>query len=604
MAVYRVTLDGGFRSPDNLGEISISFERNEDSGAYFWRKQLSGSMIFSNSATSKDYDYIKTQTDIDICQAVNVKIEQSCAFADWRIIYEGEFNRLDCVFREDSCVVEVTPRPLDAYECILQNWEKKYNILEIANPINLDYENRRDWEFEIDATGSVLPDYGLPLEPQLTLGATFQIACPSPIPDTINYFLYARIVAVTRCVGGQPQQPPAAASPWTLLTNNCGVDGTAKWWRRPMMGVDYSAPLGFVDTCTPPPFPPTFCTPSTPPTSPFILIASGVQFNNCAADFYLLTSGFFPQAVLENGRLLVEVVEFLIQKDCPTLSLRSTFFENITNPVTGNPNTAFEAVLYQKSDIVRAGITTEVATLAELSLKALLEDLNRMFNVWWFIDESTNELVIEHISDVIGGVGTDLTTLDGGKWAKNRNTVSFDKIEVPVREEFEWRAQALDVDFVGYDIEYDSTCTSDRVINTKTEELETELTRIFQNEEEDLNGFVLISPASIVSYDTNAEDGVISQVFVPNVPFSWTALHRDYFTFYRYLPSGDLNDVATVFDSTRPIKKQENLTFPICCLDDYDPADLIRTEIGDGVLDSAEYNLSQQQIDVTIKFEL
>jgi len=80
-------------------------------------------------------------------------------------------------------------------------------------------------------------------------------------------------------------------------------------------------------------------------------------------------------------------------------------------------------------------------------------------------------------------------------------------------------------------------------------------------------------------------------------------LHRDYFLDYRYLNNGTLNGVATVFNSTRPIKRQEGLVFPVPCLNDFNPLELIKTSVGQGRLESATYNLSSQLFNVVIKFE-
>lgn len=605
MAIYRVLVDGTERAPENLGEIGIGFERIEESGAYFWRGQLSGSLIFKNQgpALEKHFDYIKQQTDIDICQVVAIEIKQKCGFSDERTIFTGEINRMDCAFLLDSCSVECEVRPTDEYDCVLRNWEKEYNILDITNRIDLEFQNKQNWEFKTEPIFADEAGYGFPLQPQSAFAPLYTLTCPTPpLTPPLDLWLYGRIIVTVRCVGGIAEPPPPAPSAWTLLTDNCATDGSAIWWRKPVVSIDYGPPIPIVLSCTSV-APPPFCTPPAPTTN-VIPIELGLIQGDCVHDLYIDLNSFWPVVSLRNGRVLDEVVEFLLQQDCPTLSLKSDFFEAITNPVTALPSTTQFAILFQKSDIVRAGVSTEVANLANLSLKELLADLNRIFNVWWYIDTATNELVLEHITDVVGGVGVDLTTLDGGKWAKNRNTISWDKIEVPVREQFNWRSPALQIDFTGLPINYDSTCTSDRVIATKTEQIETEVARIFQNEEESLQGFVLCSSAALNQFDVLAEDGEITGVFQPNAPFSWANLHRDYFKDYRYLPSGTLNGVVTAFNSTRPIKKQENLTFPICCLDDFNASELIKSEIGDGVLGDAEYNLSQQMIEVTIKFEV
>jgi hypothetical protein len=68
--MYIVYVDAVERTPVNMGSLSINFEKNEDNGALFFRKNLSDSLIFSNA----DYEYFAAISDI--CQEITISIDQ------------------------------------------------------------------------------------------------------------------------------------------------------------------------------------------------------------------------------------------------------------------------------------------------------------------------------------------------------------------------------------------------------------------------------------------------------------------------------------------------------------------------------------------------
>ena len=63
---------------------------------------------------------------------------------------------------------------------------------------------------------------------------------------------------------------------------------------------------------------------------------------------------------------------------------------------------------------------------------------------------------------------------------------------------------------------------------------------------------------------------------------------RDLWGWGRILPTGNVNGALTTFGSIERLRKQVTLSIPQCCVDlDYNG--LFRTELGDGLIDSAEY---------------
>jgi hypothetical protein len=472
----------------------------------------------------------------------------------------------------------------DEYSCILDNADKAVNLLDY--PVRDDLPYQPIYGLEV-AYGGVPPCTGI--------GAgwgNFHSVTPS------GRCLFARYVVRTTCVGGVPQEPAASITSWNLLSDDCAIDGTATWWREVLVTELYITEQLF--TCT------NLPDPCDPPACNFFCIDGGVELTNPLTGEYTryCLCPSYTQLTLPNGRKLTNAIDYMLGEICPPLTLQSDLLQNNINPVTGQtPNNVQDLYIFQKSDITNP-TATEVATDGSISIRDLMTDLALMFNAFWYVDDATNKLIFEHVTGILSNVvGVDLTTLENGVWDIGRNTISFDGDEVPKAETFQYATAGRQIDFVGLPISYDETCATGKQIDNRCQYIEAELVRIYQNIGEGNQGFVVVAAGSILQDDQYTEVGELSQLFVPNAPLAWANLHEDYFKDYRFLKNGTLNGVPTVFDSTRPIKRQENIIFPIQCLNDFNPLELVRTSVGDGRVYSAQYSLASGKIEVVLKFE-
>lgn len=579
---YIVRLDGTAYACENLGEVELNLSLFEEAGALAYRYELGTALVFKGDA----YDYILAQTGTDICDTVNIEIQQHCETGIETLI-EGRFNRLRCTFLKDSCTVEVDVETVDKYTCLLENYEKEVNILETPNSFDLEFNA----QYNLTFLRSTAPP------PDATWGF---IGVFSGLTN-----LYGRYQVTTFCTAGNPTPPPPSNSAWTLLNNNCGPDGTATYV-RPVTPIDLNGAAVTVDTTTcdlvldgP------FCVPPYPTLAGnWILIEESVV-GTTRSRYWVQILG--SSVDIQNNRELEDAVQYALDSYGCGLTFVSDLINAPTNPITGNtPNQLNTLSIVQKSDVVKAG-SSEVATLGLISLKDLLEDLSKLFNARWFINNS-NELVFEHISDVTPtAVGTDLTLLDGGEYARVFNTISFDDVSVPTEERFKNATDNQDLDFLGKPITYSASCTTGREDEIRTGQIDVEVSRIFQNEAEALTGFVVLAYTSLNLFGINPNlpvNGFLSGQFRPNAPLSWANLLEDYYKWDRPLNQGELNGVATVFNSTKKFKKQEGITFPVCCLSAFEANDLIRTFEGDGQIQSGSYSLIDKSLTVNLKFEL
>jgi hypothetical protein len=592
MPNYQILIDATPYDPTNFGDIGIDFEPNTENGGYFFRKRLGGDLSFYRAA----YSYILAQIGISQCTELVVEIQQLCAGA-WVTILEGYFTRQDCKINYDDCTIECEITTVDEYTCLLKNADKDINFLAadvgVLPPEDFAY----------------IPSFGL----ELLLVETVGLTCGSePLFGQpffgigaitgnigINYCLYARYVIRVNCLGGILQPPAPAFSTWFLLSDECAINGTATYYRNVQL-TEITLTVNFTNCIGIACVPPICSTANTRDmgvflgTPPFLNQSERVCVEISSTNFFFW-----------NTRPLVGTLDYILDQICGTgLVVDSELLTNATNPVTAvNPNPMATLSLQQKSDSVNP-TATERATIANLSFKDAMSDLTTLLNALWYVDKVTNKLVFEHVTGILSLViGTDLTTLDGGKWNVGRNVISYDKEQIPREETFTYAKAAQYQDFLGLPIVYTQGCTKSRSLEVRTQVMETEVVRIFQNPNEQNEGLILLATNSLNEDETADEVGELSQLFIPNAPLAWANLHRDYYRDYRYLSEGTLNGVNTVFNSTRPIKRQENLTFPIACLNDFNPLELIKTSQGSGRVLNAKYDLSSQFITVTIKFE-
>ena len=72
----------------------------------------------------------------------------------------------------------------------------------------------------------------------------------------------------------------------------------------------------------------------------------------------------------------------------------------------------------------------------------------------------------------------------------------------------------------------------------------------------------------------------------------------------RLLPNGNMNGNSATFTDTARIKVEENVVFPVCCFDSFDATGLIRTNVGDGEIDSFTYNTKTKTIQCKLNHEI
>ena len=109
-------------------EDSTSLDYAQQSGEIFYRAKLNGELAFRfefQDILDKGYNY----EHYVVLQYFDTDDE------DWRDIWKGRFSLTDCTIDYDSNTITVSPETVDRYTKILDDWDKEYNIVKLAPPM-------------------------------------------------------------------------------------------------------------------------------------------------------------------------------------------------------------------------------------------------------------------------------------------------------------------------------------------------------------------------------------------------------------------------------------------------------------------------------------
>ncbi len=618
MAIYKYTVDSVERTPLNSGEFTIDESLTNEGGGYFLRKSLSSSIRFGGA----DYQYLKQQTDI--CRFFEFKIQKQFKVT-LETLYTGRFTLLNCEFNDDLCQVTVSVETLDQYTCLLQNWDKSFNVAQITDTSDVFRVERVLFvEIAIGFDDGVNPPAIVATNGSETDSSNYgdfieqftnAYLDPLGIPNSIDLITYCRELVYTACVNGVPQEPQGTG--WTL-ESGCSASsngfGYSLWWRR----LDYSTsftldlPLSIndpnilsVDVVDPIPDPNEWG---------FMLFNNympgtyGIYYNR----LYLgdLSSELRSRYV-KGGRDFLTVGKTLLDNACSGgYAISSSFFTDTLNPVTGTTNICKDLQLWTKSDAANAQLTEALAqdniqaADKELSPREYLEDTQTHFNTEWYIDENNPKTVIlEHISDTRPQVvDLDLTLPQYADTVKNKNAYRYSVESVPVQERWRFITASLP-DFTGQPIDYNGC--GNEIDEYSTSQIDTELDLLIGDEEQrSLDGFILVQPDSIKSSDSLAQVGIFWAFYAPNMPLSISNLHDKFWKYQRKLPSGKLNNISQTFISYQKLLEQNELVFTLCNPNSFDRRKLVRTQYGECEIVATSYNLTQETMAITLRFNL
>ena len=576
---FLISTDGGATfptvvTPAGVPQQLIEWSTNQSNGRASKRMAMAGPLVFS---AKDDYQLLKALEGSEgVCGPVHVRIEMRCG-GSWQPLWSGYYPAGGGGWDLDKCLFTIQPDPYDRFTCLEENWEVKQNILN--TPAHTLNTVALPAGFEVFATqwpGLASPpaDYGwLQVDTQ---SLTFPSGMGVCSGSSTSYQIYWRETVFTDCVNGVPVAP--AGSGWVQLSPgepqynpqapDCASENRTKWARQPLLTWPWPNDPIVIGP------PATSGNPILEPTSPSCEAWFRFGILTCVGGFsaglFLCLNDADEVTSIDTARRWIDVLQHLVDKSgCGVAGIRSDFFEwdpvgdapgyaSGINYVTGRANQVDQLIILEKSDAVDPD-ATQAATREELTLKDALRHMFTMFRVLWDIDDD-GYLRIEHYSYWFTQPGvnvSDYTNIERRVYASLND-------EVPRIERATYK-EALGGDFVGKDIVYSGPCVksgSDKEVEYGVGDIVADLSMILSDPSSvSRRGIVMVATTfNGSSYDTIMDIGAITNTPTTNAPLSWANLQRDFWTWDRYLSSGNMNGEDVTFDGFRPNVQQEAIT--------------------------------------------
>lgn len=281
----------------------------------------------------------------------------------------------------------------------------------------------------------------------------------------------------------------------------------------------------------------------------------------------------------------------------------------VTNYVTGQRTQTDNLILFQKSDVKRPNVSGN-AWKAEWTFEKLMETLTILFNTAYSIENGVFRL--EHISWFSRNSGLDLTQPKYEKWLRGSNKYTYDVGSIPQKEIFEFKESYKVAGFWNSEINYSSTCAigsnKDNTKNYTVDDLTTDVELCLNNPSSDSSvvedkGFVLIATRFY-----NGEYYILTESTTQgtrlNNTLSFPRLLRRYGLHNRPVNKGTIDGEMTTFLSTKPIKKGDKISVPLCCDNVFNPLDTVKTGLGNGIVDSAVFDLQSETLELELLYDV
>jgi hypothetical protein len=320
---------------------------------------------------------------------------------------------------------------------------------------------------------------------------------------------------------------------------------------------------------------------------------------------------------IRKGKKINDILNFLADR-CG-LTIHSKFFNDPVGPIVILPNyldwpfNGVNTSTYNNYDsllLVNSLLTSNIVTSLNDVLMALCE---QFFNLYWHIDYSTNTLHIEHVLYYLNNksytinntVGLDLTTIDGGKYLSDTDKYKIDGNDINYKKSWtpKYANQSLFLGTYGWKL-YNNCVPNMKNKLEITQAYETHVHLIMEQ---------LIESTMLC---TTTYNYVHSRYEVRSFPIQLTPpsvymLNVQFETNYGWylwkwdadtpIAFNDLNKPAKTMASTKPTIYQVDIEFPLCC-DNLDLNKLVRTNLGDGMIDEASLSISTGMCTLKLKY--
>ncbi|MCB0334704.1 MAG: hypothetical protein KDD62_00320 [Bdellovibrionales bacterium] len=557
-----------------------------------WSGTREGDTVFIRASlesglelTDSDYEYIDAiQAGADRCEPINVTIEARFEGADYSLP-AGYISAITGEFVPRDCKVEIPVQLNDNYTCVYDNWETESNILEATVKI-IAYV--LVGELQVQSVSGAIPPGTVNTSPPWP-GSAIPLAGDGWQPLRQRYVTGSNVSQTTYVREYfEGTQPPGQG--WINI-------GGPAWVREPLFlqsftvvqdentasGYEYSA-------------------------FRHVIGADIVVADEAGSDYEILTgldagSLYWKKIGYPNGVKLSSALTKL--NPCTDKTFKSNLLRiNPDSPLpTDDPYPAAEdgfdeLVVWQKSQVKRP-LAEDYETTAKWTFKKLYEALQTMFLI--DLEATDTELILEHRTVYNTLQGLDLTGTAYADYTQDLTTFNFENAAIPRQEQFRQMDEQVSDDFTE-DIDYDNTCATEGPEEIRLNDVTTDFATAAEDDDRvsDQGFFIGACYIWFGVYYLNFENGII------NRHLGFPQLIENYLKWERPFIEGEIDSVATTFESAIKIKEQEELKIPMSPAEfaTFDPAKLVKTQYGWGEIAAFSWSAATCTLTVTVKHDL
>lgn len=332
-------------------------------------------------------------------------------------------------------------------------------------------------------------------------------------------------------------------------------------------------------------------------------------------------SKYRTEYTLKDAYSLSDVISALLKAINPEITHQATSeFSNFLYGGSGMSLGENQVFISPKSNVLKSNYD-QAAKKAEITFKQLMDMLKECFRCYWFIDEQ-NRFRIEHISYFLNGfsysspqIGLDLTT-EHDKFNKKtliyrQEEIEYSKSELDARYEFSWSDDSTDL-FGNNIIDINSQYVQKDKVETVSPDLfDADIDfMLFAPDKFSSDGFALIlanketKKVPIVKMTSYFKDSEYDYAYTASVQ-NWYASWLYLIGFYMYDMPARRIECSGIFNQphVQRLKMSMSHSFQYSDYNDPDLTKLVKTALGNGLIDEVSINLSTRLIAEKVIYE-
>lgn len=524
----------------------------------FPRKVLNTELKITNTDEHNTFEKLfALERGLQPCLEIPIRIEETCicngqtTISNWNGFLpfrKGKWDRL-------NCIAQIKPIPDDSIKCIVENWQKKQNILSINNKFYV-----------------------------ATLAGDLEYKTKSSKPDGYGWTVYQEFFVYT--------------------ADNTGGDGdyvTTRWVRQSRDseadGFQFDSETGKYYAFV--------------PTGPYKDVTAWSGPANPEPDDVVgeRTRTYKIIDLRVDNSVRLEDVLALYLGSCGA-NIVSNFF-GINPDLTAPDNTAYRYAneylgnikILKSSDVIRYD-NSQKATVFEIDFKEFWEDLKRMFWIKAFYDGDTDTVYIEHISY---STLNKKINISNNPQIKGLDRYEYIDVKFPLEETWNFAFKTGNEDFDNAKVEYKYNCSNqDEESNKVSYDLKwivSNIAYLYNNEllvedENFMDKMVLVSSSGTL---IRSMAGIYNTTNI-NGPLAYTKLLENLGVYDRPVLYGTMNGLEVQFEDVIKQRSQE-IVLDVDCetLNSFNPSIAVQTQIGLGEVEKLVYKDPEKNIKMTIQ---